>query len=200
MKNSDQKRSFTRRSQRSQRTDRSPIEGAPIQIGLRDLCDLCVKKSDQKRSFTRRSQRSQRTDRSPIEEAPIPIEPLRPLRSLCEKIRSEKIIHTEITKIAKNRPITDRKAPNSNRAFATFAISVWIKSDQKRSFTRRSQRSQKQTDHRSKRHQFKSGLCDLFDLCVDNSVQKKRSTGGSQSRCDAFYPVPEEVKRDALRT
>ena len=57
-------------------------------------------------------------------ESPNQIQSLRPLRSLCVKIRSEKAVHTEMAKITKERTTTNQRGHQSELVFATLTFDL----------------------------------------------------------------------------
>jgi hypothetical protein len=77
-----------------------------------------------KEQFTRRSQKSQRNGGLRIQRVAKPDRSSRSLRSPCVKLRSEKIIHTEIAKNTKERRTTDLRVTQIGSVLVIFAISV----------------------------------------------------------------------------
>ena len=91
---------------------------------------------------------------------------LRPLRSLCVKIRSEKAIHTEIAKITKEQTTTNQGVINPKWSLRPLrSLCVKVRSE-KAIHTEIAKIAKERTTTNQRGHPIRIVLCDLCDLCV----------------------------------
>jgi hypothetical protein len=85
--------------------------------------------------------------------------------SVC-KLRSERGIHTEITKNTKERMTTDLSVTQTGSVLAIFAISVCKLRSERGIHTEVAKNAKERTTTDPKGRSIRTGLSDLCDLCV----------------------------------